>query len=290
MTQSSNIGDAVGPSPTDLKHLLDFANLLADGSGEVLRPRFRAVLDIDNKASGGAFDPVTEADRLVEQELRQRIEETFPNHSIIGEEFGTKTGDAPFTWVLDPIDGTRSFISGVPLWGTLIALNDGNRPVIGVVDQPYLGERFVAVHTSAMSSAELRIAGTARKLKTRDCGRLADAIMTCTDPAMFTDASEHDVYRQVESHCRLVRYSMDCYGYCLVALGSIDLVIEAGLAPYDIQALIPILEAAGGIVTDWNGNLPVNGGQIVAAGDARVHAEALGFLEQAAKPTVLSPF
>ncbi len=287
MTQSSDKNDAVGLSPTDLDPLFDFANVLADASGEVLRPRFRAGLNVDNKASGGAFDPVTEADRLVEQVLRQRIEKAFPNHSIVGEEFGTKKGDSPLTWVIDPIDGTRSFISGVPLWGTLIALNDGNRPVIGVVDQPYLGERFVGVHLSKISKAELRIAGRAQKLKTRACGRLANAILTCTDPVLFSEAAELDAYRQVETSCQLVRYSMDCYGYCLVALGTIDLVIEAGLAPYDIQALIPIIEAAGGLVTDWNGNLPVNGGQIVAAGDARVHAEALGILGQAAKPTVI---
>lgn len=273
-------------SHADLSYLLDFACALADASGDILRPRFRAYLDVEDKAGGESFDPVTEADRLAEQELRRLIEANHPSHGVVGEEFDDKAGDSAFTWLLDPVDGTRSFIAGVPLWGTLIALNDNGRPVIGVVDQPYLGERFVALHTAARSTAELRIADTRRNLKVRPCTGLSAAIVTSTDPAMFTSEDELLAYRQVESQCRLVRYSMDCYGYCLLALGFIDLVIEAGLAPHDIQALIPIVEAAGGVVTDWNGNLPINGGQIVAAGDARVHERALRILSQSAKTTV----
>ncbi len=284
MPQSSQKNEPGRPDHTDFSGLLDFACQLADASGDILRPRFRNALTVKNKSSDGEFDPVTEADRLVERELRKRIDELYPSHGIIGEEFEMKAGNSPFTWVLDPIDGTRSFISGVPLWGTLIALNNGTRPIIGVVDQPYLGERFVALHAAHLSIAELRIAGTRRPLKTRPCDRLGNAILTCTDPVMFTTDDEQKAYRAVEGHCRLVRYSMDCYGYCLLAMGLIDLVIEAGLAPYDIQALIPVIEAAGGVVTNWNGEVPSEGGQIVAAGDARIHKQALAILSSAAKP------
>ncbi len=254
----------------------DFACDLATAAAEITLKHFRSGIGVDNKLDGNAFDPVTIADRDAETAIRALIEEHYPDHGILGEEHGTKPGTSPFKWVLDPIDGTRSFISGVPLWGTLIALNNGEKPVVGVMDQPYTGERFVG----RPGHAEMRQSGQSKKLSTRACSSLTHAILGCTDPAMFTDAGEMDAFSAVRSKARLTRYGTDCYFYCLVAAGHADLVIESSMQPYDIQALIPIVEAAGGIVTNWQGGDAQNGGRIIAAGDKRVHAEALDILSR----------
>ncbi|WOF75073.1 histidinol-phosphatase [Parvibaculaceae bacterium PLY_AMNH_Bact1] len=256
--------------------LADFACTLASAAAKVTLKHFRSDLGVDNKLDGNAFDPVTIADRDAETAIRALIEEHYPDHGILGEEHGVKPGTSPFKWVLDPIDGTRSFISGVPLWGTLIALNDGKYPVVGVMDQPYTGEQFVG----RPGQAEFLRDGQRKKLSTRACASLSDAILGCTDPAMFTDPAELNAFSDVRSKARLTRYGTDCYFYCLIAAGHADLVIEASMQPYDIQALIPIVEGAGGIVTNWQGGDAQDGGRIIAAGDKRVHAEALDSLSR----------
>ena len=254
--------------------LSDFACTLADTAAEISLKHFRAGVGVDNKLGGDQFDPVTIADRDAETAIRALIEERYPDHGILGEEHGTKAGTSALTWVLDPIDGTRSFIAGVPLWGTLIALNDGTKPAVGVMDQPYIGERFVG----RPGKTELLRNGQRSTLRTRSCASLSDAILGCTDPNMFTEEGELAAFAKVRSIARLTRYGGDCYFYSLVAAGHADLVIESSLQPYDIQALIPIIEGAGGIVTDWKGGDPQEGGRVIAAGDKRVHAEALEIL------------
>lgn len=260
----------------ELDTLCDFAGDLATVASAVTLEHFRSGVGVDNKLDGNAFDPVTIADRDAEAAIRALIETHYPDHGIVGEEHGQKPGSSELYWVLDPIDGTRSFISGVPLWGTLIALNDGTAPVIGVMDQPYLKERYLG----RPGSAHFIRGDKAVRLQTRECASLSEAALGCTDPAMFIDKAEYAAFSEVRSKTRLTRYGADCYFYCLVAAGHADLVIEASLQPYDIQALIPIVEGAGGIVTTWEGGDPQEGGRIIAAGDARVHAEALNILSR----------
>jgi len=256
--------------------LADFACTLADAAAKISLKHFRSNMGVDNKLAGNQFDPVTIADRDAETAIRALIEKHYPDHSILGEEHGIKQGTSPLKWVLDPIDGTRSFIAGVPLWGTLIALNDGTRPAVGVMDQPYIGERFIG----RPGTTELLRNGQRSTLHTRSCSSLNEAILGCTDPAMFTDADELKAFTKASSKARLTRYGGDCYFYCLVAAGHADLVIESSMQPYDIQALIPIVEGAGGIVTDWTGGDPQEGGRIIAAGDKRVHEETLEILSR----------
>ncbi|MGH7924809.1 MAG: histidinol-phosphatase [Candidatus Binatus sp.] len=256
-----------------------FACHLVDLAGRVILPHFRVRLDVENKQAGSGFDPVTLADRAAEQTIRDEIQRVHPGHGILGEEHGVRAGTDGLTWIIDPIDGTRAFIIGQLHWGVLIALNDGTRPVIGVMHQPYTGETFVG----SRLGAELRRNGVASKLQVRECPRLEDAIVCATDPAMFTGPGERDAFRAVASKARMRRYGGDCYSFCLVAAGFIDLVIESGLMPYDIQPLMPIIEAAGGIVTNWSGGSPYDGGQIIAAGDRDLHKIALTMLAPAAR-------
>jgi histidinol phosphatase-like enzyme (inositol monophosphatase family) len=256
-----------------------FACWLADIAGRTILPHFRASLEVENKSVGSGFDPVTLADRRAEQAIRDEIQRVYPGHGILGEEHGATAGTDGLTWVLDPIDGTRAFIIGQLHWGVLIALNDGTRPVVGVMHQPYTGETFVG----SRLGAELRHRDKSTPLRARECPRLEDAIVCATDPAMFKEPGERDAFRAVASRARMRRYGGDCYSFCLVAAGFIDLEIESGLKPYDIQALVPIIEAAGGIVTTWSGGPPDNGGQIIAAGDRELHKRALEILAPAAR-------
>jgi myo-inositol-1(or 4)-monophosphatase len=250
-----------------------FVGELATVSGDAIRPFFRTSLGIEDKSRGGAFDPVTAADRAAEQAMRTLIREKFPAHGIIGEEFGAERSDAEFVWVLDPIDGTKSFISGMPAWGTLIALTRSGRPVFGMVHQPFIGERFSGDGLAAVYRGP---AGN-RALMARPCPTLADAILYTTSPRLM-NAADRTAFTRVEEAVRLSRYGGDCYSYCMLAAGHVDLVIETGLKPYDVAALIPIISGAGGIVTTWNGEAPESGGRIVAAGDRRAHAAALALL------------
>jgi myo-inositol-1(or 4)-monophosphatase len=221
-----------------------FIDRLATASGETILPFFRTSLSIDNKSTSD-FDPVTEADRAAEAVMRRLIKANFPQHGIVGEEFGNEREDAEYVWVLDPIDGTKSFIAGFPTWGTLIALLHQGTPVFGMMHQPYIGERFSGDSGSAQYSGP---------------------------------SGDREIFGRVESAVKLSRYGGDCYSYCMLAAGHLDLVVETELKPYDIAALIPIVTGAGGVVTNWEGNPAQNGGRIVAAGDPRVHEAAIKLL------------
>jgi len=257
-----------------LEERLAFAHRLADAAGDVIRPYFRRRIDVVDKGADGFFDPVTEADKRAEETIRALIGKTYPDDAILGEEFGDTPGASGYRWVLDPIDGTRAFIAGQPLWGTLIALEQRDRAVLGVLDQPFLNERFVG----AGGKAEFRNAAGTTNLATRACARLADAVICTTHPMLHFNDKEREHYWRVEKLCRLSRYGGDCYAYALIALGFVDLVIETDLKRWDIAPIIPIIEGAGGIVTDWRGGDVSRGGNVIAAGDRRVHAEAMKIL------------
>lgn len=256
-----------------------FANTLADAAGDVIRPWFRVRLDVVDKGTGRAgYDPVTEADRQGEAAMRQLIAEKYPTHGVLGEEHGEEKGKDPYTWVLDPIDGTRAFICGQTQWGVLIALNDGDKPVLGVLDQPITRERWIG----AEGETQLVTATGREKLRTRACESLASAVLTTTHPTgYFTDA-ERAAFDELAAGVRMTRFGGDCYAYGLLAMGFIDLIVEAALKPWDVQALIPIVEGAGGRITTWTGGDAQHGGRVVASGDPRVHAAALEVLQRVA--------
>lgn len=257
-----------------LDRRIAFAQRLADAAGEVILPYFRKRIDVTDKGAAGFYDPVTEADRRAEEIMRAMIADNFPEDGILGEELGHRAGTSSFRWVLDPIDGTRAFIAGQPMWGTLIGLEQEGSPVLGILDQPFLHERF----TGSGGASDMRNAAGLSPLVTRKCERLADAVIGTTHPIAHFGDKERERYWRVERACRLSRYGGDCYAYGLVAMGFVDLVIETDLRRWDIAAIIPIVEGAGGIVTDWNGNAMGDGGNVIAAGDARVHAQALELL------------
>jgi myo-inositol-1(or 4)-monophosphatase len=254
-----------------------FVDELAAASGETILPFFRTALAVESKKPGD-FDPVTAADRAAENAMRALIRKSFPDHGIIGEEYGAEKSGAEYVWVLDPIDGTKSFIAGMPAWGTLIGLTRLGKPVFGMMHQPFTRERF----TGDGAAANYRGPAGVRELHVRACAQLADAVVYTTSPRLMTEP-ERAAFKKVEDAARLSRYGGDCYAYCMLAAGHIDLVIETGLKPYDVLPLVPIIAGAGGIITNWK-NEPVGnggqifGGQIVAAGDKRVHKAALEIL------------
>ncbi len=259
----------------DLREHLEFAHRLADISGEAALPYFRKSIAVRNKAAATGFDPVTAADRSAERAIRKAIKARYPEHGIVGEEFAQVAGAGHLNWIIDPIDGTRAFITGMPLWGTLIGLLDAGEPVLGLMNQPFTGERFWGAGGKAYSSIR---GGTPRRLKTRPCASLAEAVLTTTHPDMFSKAGELPAFEKLKAQARMTRFGGDCYGYCLLAAGFIDLIVESGLKSYDIVALVPIIEGAGGRVTTWQGKPATDGGRIVASGDPRVHKEALAVL------------
>jgi histidinol phosphatase-like enzyme (inositol monophosphatase family) len=259
-------------SNPDFEAFLATAHRLADRAAEVILPHFRAGGAVDHKG-GVEFDPVTAADLAAETALRAILAETYPEHSILGEEFGAIRRESEYCWVLDPIDGTRAFIIGQPLWGSLIGLTRKGDPLLGLMDQPFTRERF----WSGAGEAWFRHAGLERTMRCRACGSLPEAMLVTTSPDMFA-SDELPRFELLSRKVRLRRFGGDCYNYCLLALGQIDLVVEAGLKPYDILPLIPIITRAGGIATTWDGGDPRNGGRILAAGDPRLHAEAVRVL------------
>ena len=250
-----------------------FVEELANVSGETIRPFFRTALGVENKSLAGGFDPVTAADRAAEVAMRTLIKKTFPEHGIVGEELGAERPDAEYVWVLDPIDGTKSFICGMPAWGTLIALTRRGVPIYGMMHQPFTREHF----TGDGKAASYRGPAGDRALRARPCATLKDAILLTTSPLLMGEADRRH-FRRVEDAVRLSRYGGDCYAYCMLAAGHVDLVIETGLKPYDVLPLIPIIEGAGGVITAWDNGRAHNGGRIIAAGDKRVHAEAMELL------------
>lgn len=252
--------------------LLTCAHSLADLSGPEVLKHFRKPVTVDNKDGQGGFDPVTKADRGAERVIVKELKARFPDHGIIGEEYGTHTGSGQYNWVLDPIDGTRSYIIGSAMWGTLIGLLDHGEPLLGIMDQPFTGERF---YSDAKAAFVRDRHGKKTKLKTRTCERLEDAIFTTTHPDLFAAGAQQALLTSIKSRARMTRYGTDCYGYCLLAAGLVDLVVEPDLKTYDIAPLIPIIERAGGKVTTWDGRPATDGGHIIAAGDPRMHAATL---------------
>ena len=249
-----------------------FFDRLADAASAETLPRFRAGIDVVNKQAGG-FDPVTEGDRAAETAIRTLIEASFPDHGILGEEHANVGLDRDTVWVIDPIDGTRAFISGLPTWGTLIGLYEKGRAKMGIIDQPFTRERYFADGTKTL----YRGPDGERVLKVRDCGSLSNATLFTTSPHIF-EGEKADLYRTVEAEARLFRYGIDCYAYALLAAGHIDLVVESGLKPYDVGGVIPVVEQAGGIMTSWTGGRAEMGGTVVAAGSPAVHEQVLRLL------------
>lgn len=252
---------------------LEIAELMADAARSAILPFFRqGKLGTENKSSEG-YDPVTVADRAAEQAMRAVLAEYRPEDGVWGEEFGRKDGPSGRLWILDPIDGTRAFVAGTPTWGVLIALSAGGAPILGVIDQPYINERFIGTADVA------RMTGPqgAMDLRVRSTTELSEAIILTTFPEVGTEA-EGAAFHRVAGACQLTRYGMDCYGYALLAAGQVDLVIEAGLSAYDIAAPVAVIEAAGGLVTNWQGGPAYNGGTALAAATPELHAKALALL------------
>lgn len=261
--------------PTDFdSDIRRVAHLMADAARLVILPYFRNdALTADNKLDGG-YDPVTEADRAAERAMRDILARERPADGILGEEYGASDGTSGLTWVLDPIDGTRGFVSGTPTWGVLIAVSDGQGPFYGIIDQPYIGERY----EGAPDGAAFKGPHGGGAMQTLAPKPLSDAVVFTTFPEVGT-AADKAGFHAVAAQARLTRYGMDCYAYALLAAGQVDLVIEAGLNPYDIQAPIAVVQAAGGLVTDWQGGPAHDGGRAIAAANADIHAAALAILK-----------
>ena len=245
-----------------------FALELGHTAGGIARVYFRNAFAVQNKDASG-FDPVTSADRAIESVLRKMIRERYPDHGIVAEEEGSDRPDSRFTWFIDPIDGTRSFMMGSPLWGTLVGLTEQGKPIFGLLSQPFLEEVFFGTPSGSWL---IKAAGRQR-LRSRPTVELAQATLACTHPDMF-QASGRDRFNALAARCLMHRYGGDCYNYAMLAAGFIDLVVEAGLKPFDIVPVIPILEGAGCVVTDWQGRPPLQGGAVVAAATPELHARA----------------
>lgn len=253
--------------------LLAFLDRLGDAASDSIMPYFRAGGAVDNKAATG-FDPVTAADREAESAIRRLIAREYPGHGVVGEEFGPDRPDADYVWVLDPIDGTRAFITGLPVWGVLIGLLHEGRPVLGMMVQPFTGERFTGDGRAAWYR---RGHGSRQPIRTRACSAIGESVLFTTSPYLFSGDDE-PAYLRVQSSVRLARYGCDCYAYAMVAAGHADVVVEAGLNDFDVVAMIPIVEGAGGRYTSWEGGSAANGGRVVASGDPRLHEQVLSRL------------
>jgi histidinol phosphatase-like enzyme (inositol monophosphatase family) len=256
--------------------LIAFAHKLADSAGEVIRPYFRQRIEITDKGlkKGMMFDPVTAADQNAEKAVRAIIERERPYDGIVGEEFGEKPSANGLTWLLDPVDGTRAFITGRHEWASLIGLEDNGRAALGIMDQPVLRERFIGVN----GKAELVSGGTRTPLSVRPCPDISQAVLCATHPEAYFTPDERDAFRCVQQAVRMTRFGGDCYIFGSLALGFIDLIVESSFHRWDVSALIPIVEGADGIITNWQGGSCAAGGQILAAGDVRVHAQAMKLL------------
>ena len=255
---------------------LDFAHRLADAARGETMARWASGCAVEAKDGPFDFDPVTEADREGERAMREKIEANWPDHGIAGEEFGEKQGAGRFVWSLDPVDGTRSFICGLPSWTTLIALLEDGRPVIGIIDAPALGERYAA----AVGSGALRAASGETALRTSGCTRLAEARLSTTDPFILGEAGL-EAFDRLRRATRTARYGLDAYGYARLAAGSLDLVVEACLQPHDYNALVPVVVAAGGMIGNWKGGRDLSQGRIIAAASEQLFEAAVRETERA---------
>ena len=259
--------------PENTQELLEFALELAHAAGERILPHFRQGTHVDNKQAGG-FDPVTQGDRDGEQIMRQMIEARFPDHGIIGEEFGTKDAASPLEWILDPIDGTRSFIFGLPTWTTLIGLLHEGTPVLGVMHQPFVGESFYGNGNEAW----WQYGKQRRALAVSPAATLDMALISTTAPALYKSDRDRTFLDRLIASSRAIRYDADAYFFCLVASGQMDIALDAGLQSYDIAPLVPIIEGAGGIVSTWEGTPAADGGNIIAAASRQLYEDALALL------------
>jgi myo-inositol-1(or 4)-monophosphatase len=257
----------------ELNRYADFARTLADAARHETLPRWMDAGAARNKAGEGKFDPVTEADIAAERAIRALIEREFPDHGIAGEEFPDRPAHGPWTWSLDPIDGTRSFVCGMPTWVTLIGLLHEGEPILGAIDVPRLDERYVGYGDKAV----LITATEERTLRTSGCTRLAEARFSATDPFLFAGL-EQQTFERLRARVRTTRYGHDGYAYARLAAGSIDLVVESGLQPYDYNALIPVIRAAGGSVGNWEGGSDMSAGRILAAATPELFEEVLDLL------------
>ncbi|MCX7359275.1 MAG: histidinol-phosphatase [Alphaproteobacteria bacterium] len=258
----------------DTTRLIAFADTLADAARDAILPYFRAKHSITNKLDDGRFDPVTDADQAAERAMLALIEREFPDHGVLGEEYGERASKSGYQWILDPIDGTRAFISGLPTWGVLIGLYYEDRPLIGVMDQPFTQERY----RGWMDGANATTRGGTQAIKTRACVSLKDATFSTTSPDLF-EGYEARAWANVQREAKLVRYGLDCYAYSMIAAGHVDGVLESNLKPFDIAALIPIITGAGGGVCAWDGGDASQGGRVLAYGDARARDAALNLLQ-----------
>ena len=260
-------------SVKEYKLYSNFLNTLAKNLNKFYYSKLNKTFVISNKLKGKGYDPVTTSDKAFEKFIRLKIKQKFPSHQVIGEEFGHKKSTSDYTWVIDPIDGTRGFISGSPTWGMLIGVNDGLKTIFGVIDQPYTEERFIGGFGYSTLQAKDKISD----INVRECSNLEDAILFSTMPEVGNQ-SETELFNNVAEKCKLTRFGLDCYAYALLAMGQIDLVIEADLNIYDIQGPLAVVEAAGGVVTNWHGGPVDEGGQVIAAGDPKIHAAAIKLL------------
>ena len=258
------------PTQRELEEYTAFALRSAEYAGQAILPYFRAEILVDDKRTEGRFDPVTEADRAAEQIIRDAIGRSYPGHGILGEEFGHQVGNG-LTWVVDPIDGTRAFMTGMLHWGLLLALFDGERPVLGVMHQPFTGEFFYGTDDGAWYRQGVH----ERRLHARRCADLNNAVLATTSPKLFSKPEEQTALERLEGAVKLSRYGGDCYIYAMLAMGFVDLATDCDLNPYDIQALIPIIRGAGGLVTTIEGRDASMGGLVLAAGDRELHRRAL---------------
>ena len=252
--------------------LVVFAGRLADLARDAIRPHFRKKLDIESKADAS---PVTVADRAAEAAMRQAIEQRYPDHGIFGEEYGHARPDSPWQWILDPIDGTKSFVTGLPIFGTLIGLTYDNRPVLGIIDQPIMSDRWVgAVGRATTFNNEPARSNAGTSLK--------EAAVLTTYVDAFTE-SEQAAFTRLRKACRLNRMSGDCIAYAMIPSGFADIVVDGQVQPYDYAALIPVIEGAGGIITDWEGKPldTVSPARVLATANPKLHEAALAILSGA---------
>lgn len=275
MTNALGFTPRVAVTADKKQELLQFAETCVMAAGPAALAYFRTQLDVENKLSDGNFDPVTEADRAVEAGIRERIKAVYPQHGICGEEYGFEAGNG-LTWVIDPIDGTRAFMSGMLHWGVLLALFDGQEPVVGVMYQPYVDELF----SGDGDGAWFTHAGVRREIRTSSCTRISDAVMGTTGVDWFPEA-ERQQFEALRTVPKLTRIGGDCYIHALVAMGCMDIGTDAGLNAYDIQALIPIIHGAGGVVSLYNGESAALGGTVVCCASKELHADVLALLENA---------
>ncbi len=272
-------------APKQLLNRLATARKIADGARLITLPAFKSDITADNKNANSStqseFDPVTKTDITTEKFLREKIENAFPDDGIYGEELRDKPANNHWTWTLDPIDGTRGFVAGVPVWSTLIAVCYNEKPLIGIIDLPALDERYIGCIDGKNSKSWKEADGMTTPLKTRKCVRLNDVILGCTEPMAMFSAGQKAAYEMIRRTAKFSRLGLDAYGYALVASGKMDMILEASMKPYDILALIPVVEGAGGKITNWHGGGDFQDGKVACAGDPDILIQAYPYLKRA---------